>query len=84
MLAFSFLRDRRGSATRWFAFAAAAITIAAAAGAHGLAWIAQSGKLPIVAFVPLNDRVARAQRAGAIDMDATGTIPVSGAAASKP
>ena len=84
MLAYSFLRDRRGSATRWFALAAAAITIMAAAGAHGLAWIAQSGKLPIVAFVPVNDKVARAQGAGGIDMEATGTIAVGGAAAAKP
>jgi hypothetical protein len=84
MLARSFLRDRRGSAAKWFAYAAAAITITAAAGAHGLAWIAHSGKLPIVAFVPINDRTARAQSAGAIDMEATGTIAVSGAPAGKP
>lgn len=73
MLASSFMRDRRGSAARWFAYAAAAITITAVAGAHGLAWIAHSGRLPIIAFVPMNDRVARQHLEG-VDMNVTGSI----------
>ncbi|HEX4768383.1 MAG TPA: hypothetical protein VH414_19110 [Lichenihabitans sp.] len=70
----SFARDRRGSATKWFAYAAAAIVITAAVGAHGLAWIAQSGRVPTIAFLPLNQRTLQAQAGGAVDMDATGAI----------
>ncbi len=69
-----FARDRRGSATKWFAYAAAAIVVTAAVGAHGLAWIAQSGRVPTIAFLPLNQRTLQAQAGSAVDMDATGAI----------
>ncbi len=69
-----FARDRRGSATKWFAYAAAAIVITAAVGAHGLAWIAQSGRVPAIAFLPLNQRTLQAQSGSTVDMDATGAI----------
>ena len=59
----TFLRDQRGSAVRWFAYAAAAITVVAAVGAHGLAWVAESGRLPVIAFVAAE----RADHQGATD-----------------
>ena len=74
MLLNDFLRDRHGSAVRWFAYAAAAITVVAAIGAHGLAWVAESGRLPIIAFVPLDGRPLKSQTAGDIDPTTTGSI----------
>lgn len=74
MLGLTFLRDRRASATRWFAYAALAITVTAAAGAHGLAWVARSGRLPVIAFIPLNQQFARGQSGDAVDLNATGSI----------
>lgn len=84
MASSSFMHDRSGSATRWFAYAAAAITLSAAAGAHGLAWIAHSGRLPVVAFIPVNERVARSQQAGSVDMNATGSIEPVNTAITRP
>ena len=74
MLLTDFLRDRQGSAVRGFAFAAAAITVVAAVGAHGLAWVAQSGRLPIIAFVPLDGRPLKSHTAGDVDPTTTGSI----------
>ena len=73
MLVTRFVHDRQGSAVRWFAYAAAAITVVAAVGAHGLAWVAQSGRLPVIAFVPLNERTIKTPPAG-VDLEATGSI----------
>ena len=68
------MRDQSGSAVRWFAYAAAAITVVAAVGAHGLAWVAASGRLPTIAMVPLNERTIRPRPAGGVDLQATGSI----------
>lgn len=77
-----FLRDQNGSAVRWFAYAAAAITIVAAVGAHGMAWLAQSGREPLQAFLPLNRPAAHSF--GDPDMAATGSIPARPPVASRP
>ena len=74
MLFDMFFRDQRGSAVRWFAYAAVAITVVAAIGAHGLAWVAESGRLPVIAFVPLSERTIKVQPPGGVDMEATGSI----------
>ena len=74
MLPLFFIRDRRGSAVRWFVYAAAAITLSAAAGAHGLAWMVQSGRLPVIAFVPIDRQSASNRQARSVDMAPTGSI----------
>lgn len=70
----SFAGDERGSASRWFAYAAVAIAVIATVGAHGLAWVANSGRVPVIAFVPLNDRSTQARQISGVDMTSTGSI----------
>ena len=71
-----FVSDRRGSAVQWFALAAAAVCVASLAGAHGLDWLSQSGRISLVAY--RTPAPAASQRAAAdpnVDMTPTGTIP---------
>ncbi len=69
-----FRRECGGSAVPWFALAAAVLCFASLAGAHGLDWLSQSGRIALVA-----DRgTARPQRIAAdpgVDPMPTGAIP---------
>ena len=73
-----FLADREGSAVRWFAYAAAALTVSCMACAQGLSWLAQSGRMPTIAFLPPRDRLARATAAAEIDPMPTGSVDAHG------
>ena len=72
-----FMRDDRGSAVRWFAFATLVLSVAGAAGARGLAWLSQSGRISVVAYgAPAPTRQTATD--GGIDMTPTGAIPSKG------
>ena len=70
-----FLRDGRGTAVPWFAFAAVVLTLASVAGAQALDWLSRSGRVTLEADRALTP----AQRAAAvdpgIDLTPTGSIP---------
>lgn len=69
-------RDGGGSAVRWFALAAAVLSVAGAAGAHGLAWLAQPGRISLVAYHQAAPPIdARASADPGIDRMPTGSIP---------
>ena len=72
-----FLRDRRGSATKWFAVAAFVVCAACLAGANGLAWLSESGRISIVAIrqAPAPTRTARGPVDPDVDDTPTGAIP---------
>ena len=72
-----FMRDSRGSAVRWFAFAAALLTVASLAGAHALDWLSQSGRVALVAYAPPGSAPPRRAAANTPDVDTTptGSIP---------
>ena len=79
-----FVSDRRGSAVQWFALAAAAVCVACLAGAHGLDWLSQSGRVALVAYrAPApTSRPASVGRAGSdpdLDMTPTGSVPAGSA-----
>ena len=71
-----FRSECRGSAVQWFALAAAVLSVVSLAGAHGLDWLSQSGRIALVA-----DRgTVRSQRVAAapdVDPMPTGAIPAS-------
>ncbi len=71
------MRDSRGSAVGWFAFAAVVLTVASMAGARTLDWLSQSGRVALVAYSPPG--TAPPQRAAAstpdVDPTPTGSIP---------
>ena len=69
-----FLADRRGSAVRWFAYAAAGLTVSCVACAQGLSWLAQSGRMPAIAFLPAKDRGSQPAAANGIDPLPTGSV----------
>ncbi len=79
-----FRRDQRGSAVRWFAYAAAAITVTAAVGAHGMAWLVRTEREPLSAFLPLNRPSVASRSLGTPDMEATGSIRPAQPSAVKP
>ncbi|MBE7186559.1 MAG: hypothetical protein INR68_19370 [Methylobacterium mesophilicum] len=70
----SLLRAQDGSASRYFAYAAAAIMVTAAIGAHGLAWLANSGQMPVVAFLPLDRKATPVVGPRDVDTTATGSV----------
>ena len=71
------MRDGRGSAVRWFAFAAVVLTVASLAGARTLDWLSQSGRVALVAYSPPGTAPPRRAAADAPDVDPmpTGSIP---------
>ncbi len=75
-----FMRNERGSASRWFAVTAVAITLAAVVAAQGFSWMSQSGRMPVIALAPFkrapNAAEASAAAAG-IDMTPIGVIKPS-------
>ena len=73
-----FTGDGRGSAVKWFALAAAALSIGSLAGAHGLEWLSQPGRVALVASVaPVQARRVAAD--ADVDTMPTGSIPASSA-----
>ena len=72
-----FLRDSRGSAVHWFAFAAAVLTVASMAGARTLEWLSQSGRVALVAYSLPGAAPPQRAAANAPDVDPmpTGSIP---------
>lgn len=74
-----FRGDRRGSAVQWFALAAAALCVACLAGAHGLAWLSQSGRVALVAYRAPADRTRHVDADPGVDTMPTGSIPASDA-----
>ena len=72
-----FRRDTRGSATQWFALAAFVVCAASLAGAHGLAWLSESGRVSIVAVrsAPAALHTARSPSGPDVDDTPTGAIP---------
>ena len=75
-----FLRDRRGSAARWFALAAAVLCIVSLAGAHTLDWLSQSGRVALVAYhAPPPSENRRVAADPGVDPMPTGSIPASSA-----
>ncbi len=66
--------DQSWSAVRWFAYAGAALTITAAVGTFGMAWLVRAERQPQSAFLPLNGPKVAARSAGDTDMEATGSI----------
>ena len=72
----NFRSDRRGSAVRWFALAAAVLSLGSLAGAHGLDWLSQSGRVALVAYgAPAQSRRVAAD--AGVDPMPTGAIPAS-------
>ena len=72
--------ERRGSAVRWFALTAVVLSVASLAGAHGLDWLTQSGRVALVAYRPTAPaRVQQVASDPGIDRMATGSIPASSA-----
>ena len=74
----AFVGDRRGSAVRWFALAAAAVCVASLAGAHGLDWLSQSGRVALVAYrapAPTQRGVVPSGGGPDVDMTPTGSVP---------
>ena len=73
----SFRRNEQASATRWFALAAFVVCAASLAGANGLAWLAESGRVSVVAVrqAPAPVRAARGPADPDIDATPTGAIP---------
>ena len=75
-----FRDDRGGSAARWFALAAAVLCAASLAGAHGLDWLSQSGRVALVAYrtaAPAPNRRFAADPN--VDPMPTGSVPASSA-----
>ena len=70
------MRDSRGSAVRWFAFAAVVLSMASMAGAHMLDWLSQSGRVALVAYSPSGTAPPQRAAANAPDVDPmpTGSI----------
>ena len=74
----TFTSDDRGSATQWFALTAVIVSIGCLAGAQGLAWLSQPGRVSIVAARGQNPAVAPTGIADAgIDPTPTGSVPKS-------
>ncbi len=73
-----FAGDERGSAVRWFAYAAAGLTLLSIAAAQGLARLADAGRLPSIAFHGPAGQPSR--RSGNGDLDPTPTGSVAGMA----
>ncbi|MGI4765121.1 MAG: hypothetical protein ACRYGP_08670 [Janthinobacterium lividum] len=72
--------DHRGSAVRWFALTAVALSVASLAGAHGLDWLSQPGRVALVAYrspVPVRSQPVASDLG--VDRMATGSIPASSA-----
>lgn len=75
-----FPSDRRGSAVQWFALAAAAVCVASLAGARGLDWLSQSGRVSLVAYrAPAPSASRRAAADPNVDMTPTGSVPAGSA-----
>ena len=72
-----FRRNSGGSATQWFALAAFVVCVASLAGAHGLAWLTESGRVSIVAVrqAPASVHTARGPVDPNVDETPTGAIP---------
>ena len=74
----TFMSDDRGSAGRWFALAGVVIALGSMAGAHGLAWLSQPGRVSIVAIRAQAPAVAPRGIADAgVDPAPTGSVPKS-------
>ena len=71
------MRDSRGSAVQWFAFAAAVLAVACMAGARTLDWLSQSGRVALVAYGPPRTAPPKRAAADAPDVDPmpTGSVP---------
>lgn len=71
------MRNSRGSAVQWFAFAAVALAVASMAGARTLDWLSQSGRVALVAYRPPGSAPPQRAAADAPDVDPTptGSIP---------
>ncbi len=71
-----FTQDGRGSAVKWFALAAGALSVVSMAGAHGLDWLSRSGHVALVAYrAPAPVPNPRATADAGVDMTPTGSIP---------
>lgn len=72
----NFRDDSRASATQWFALAAFVVCAASLAGAHGLAWLTEDGRVSIVAVrqAPAAVHTARAPSGPDVDDTPTGSI----------
>ena len=75
-----FPSDRRGSAVRWFALAAAGLCIVSLAGVHALDWLSQSGRVAMVASrAPAPTANQRVAGDPGVDSMPTGSIPSTSA-----
>ena len=76
------LRDTgSGQAVRWYAVAAAILSVASLAGAHTLDWLSRSGRVSLVAErAAVSPVAARLAAEGGVDPMPTGSVP-GGAAA---
>ena len=70
-----FVRDDRGSAVRWFALTAVVLSAFSVAGAHGLAWLSQSGRVSVVAYRAPSDGGPRGLADAGVDAMPTGSVP---------
>ncbi len=74
----TFMSDDRGSAGRWFALAGVVIALGSMAGAHGLAWLSQPGRVSIVAIRAQGPAATPKGMADAgVDPTPTGSVPNS-------
>ena len=65
-----------GQAVRWYAVAAAVLSVASLAGAHTLDWLSRSGRVALVAErAAAPPRAARLATEGEVDTMPTGSIP---------
>ncbi len=77
----TFRRDDRGTATKWFALAAVIVSAGSMAGAHGLAWLSEPGRISVVAFKAPAAAPTAAPKGMAdagVDDTPTGSIPSNG------
>ncbi|RYB02400.1 hypothetical protein [Lichenibacterium ramalinae] len=64
-----------GQAVRWYAVAAAVLSVASLAGAHTLDWLSRSGRVALVAERPVSPRAAQLAAEAGVDTMPTGSIP---------